>query len=261
MHKVKSMTVDGTGLRRRAEERLVHKPAGLESMLSSADMRRLVHELEVHQIELELQNEELRRAQAELEESRQQFSDLYDFAPVGYLTIDSDTVIVHANLAVATMLGVERGRLVGRRFSRFLVSESADAVHLAQRDAPRWSGELVMRKEDGSQLPVSIEMAGADEPGRAHTWRCVLVDISARQAAEQASRAADTLRASEDRYRGLADQIADGIFIADPSGRYIDANRTACDLTSYTLEELKGLKLEEAEEQVAKQLRGLGYIE
>jgi PAS domain S-box-containing protein len=231
-------------LRNRAEARWGSRHKDLTEK-NPEDVARLLHELEVHQIELELQNEELRRAQAELEESRQQFSDLYDFAPVGYLTIDSDTVIVHANLAVATMLALERGRLVGRRFSRFLVSGSADAVQLAQRDAPRWSGELVMRKADGSHLPVSIEMAAADEPGRAQTWRCVLVDISARQAAEQTLRAAEALRASEDRYRGLADQIADGVFIADPSGRYIDANRTACDLTGYSLEEVMSLKLED----------------
>jgi PAS domain S-box-containing protein len=233
-----------SGLRDRAEAKWESHRKDLAEK-SPEDIARLLHELEVHQIELEMQNEELRSTQAQLEESHQRLSDLYDFAPVGYLTIDSDTHIVQANLAVATMLGVERGRLVGRRFSRFLMAQSADAVCLAQRDAPQWSGELVVRKADGSQMPVSIEMSGADEPGSARTWRCVLIDISARQAAEQALRAVEAMRASEDRYRGLADQIADGVFVADPSGRYIDANRTACDLTGYTLEELKGLKLED----------------
>ena len=121
-----------------------------------------MHELEVHQIELELQNEELRRAQVELEESRQQFSDLYDFAPVGYLTVDQNTVVVQANLTAATMLGVERGRLVGQCLTWFLSRNSQDALYLAQRgtgrESPSWSGELVvLRKGDGGQLPVSME--------------------------------------------------------------------------------------------------------
>src|SRR5215469_15402323 len=90
------------------------------------DSGALVHELEVHQIELELQNEELRRAQSELEESRDQLRDLYDFAPVGYLTLSEDTVILRANLRAAALLGVERGALIGKRFSRFLADESVN---------------------------------------------------------------------------------------------------------------------------------------
>src|SRR5262245_62551492 len=106
-------------LRERAEAEWQTRRQNLEA-ISPDDFTRLVHELEVHQIELELQNEELRRAQVELEESRQQFSDLYDFAPVGYLTVDQNTVVVQANLTAVTMLGVERGRLVGQRLTWFL---------------------------------------------------------------------------------------------------------------------------------------------
>src|SRR6516165_7948325 len=77
--------------------------------IAPEDAVALVHELEVHQIELELQNEELRRAQSELEESRDELRDLYDFAPVGYLTLSEDRVILRANLTGAALLGVERG--------------------------------------------------------------------------------------------------------------------------------------------------------
>ena len=74
----------------------------------------------MHQIELEMQNEELRRAQQELQESRNRYSDLFDFAPVGYFVLDQHLLIVEANLMGAWMLGVERGRLPGQPFVRFI---------------------------------------------------------------------------------------------------------------------------------------------
>ena len=83
-------------------------------------MNKLVEDLHVHQIELEIQNEELRRVQSELEASRDMYSDLYDFAPVGYATVSEKGLILQANLACADMLGVERSSLIGKPFSRFV---------------------------------------------------------------------------------------------------------------------------------------------
>src|SRR5215471_16825632 len=128
--------------------------------IAPEDANALVHELEVHQIELELQNEELRRAQSELEESRDELrksrdelSDLYDFAPVGYLTLSEDTVVRRANLRAAALLGVERDALIGKRFTRFLARESQDAFHLYRRalhpDGPPQARDLVLHKSDG----------------------------------------------------------------------------------------------------------------
>ncbi len=98
---------DISSLRRRAEERIATAEVSPED-LSPAEAVRLIHELQVHQIELELQNDELRLSQARLEESRSRYADLYDFAPVGYLTLDERGAIVEANLTAATMLGRER---------------------------------------------------------------------------------------------------------------------------------------------------------
>ena len=110
-------------LRRRAEEEIKAEHVEPEAM-SQDECVRLIHELRVHQIELEMQNEELRQAQAQLAESRDKYADLYDFAPVGYLTLDERGLIVEANLTAATMLGMERGRLLGLSFPLFL--EEAD---------------------------------------------------------------------------------------------------------------------------------------
>ena len=79
----------------------------------------LIHELRVHQIELEMQNEELRRVQNDLEISRSRYADLYDFAPVGYLTLNKHGQIVDLNLTAARQLGIERGRLINKHFQYF----------------------------------------------------------------------------------------------------------------------------------------------
>ena len=101
-----------TSLRQRAEAKLSkHK----KSLATETDSKRLVHELQVHQIELEMQNEELVQARAESEAAHRQYVNLYDFAPVGYFTLARDGAINRVNVAGATLLGVERGELVKRR--------------------------------------------------------------------------------------------------------------------------------------------------
>ena len=111
-------------LRRRAEEQFEARAMAAHSTRSAEEAQRLVHELEVHQIELELQNGELRQAQDALECALDKYTDLYDLAPVGYLTLDREGAIGTANLTLAALLEMERGRLPGRRFGLFLVPSS-----------------------------------------------------------------------------------------------------------------------------------------
>ena len=101
-----------SSLRKRAEEFLDKNPETIKE-ITSGDVKKLVEDLHIHQIEMEIQNEELRRAQLELEASRDRYSDLYDFAPVGYVTVSEKGSILHANLSCAAMLGVERSSLIG----------------------------------------------------------------------------------------------------------------------------------------------------
>ncbi len=94
---------------------------------TEADSLRLVHELQVHQIELEMQNEELIQARTEAEAIHRQYADLYDFAPVSYFMLERDGAIKQANLTTATLLGAERGKLLKRRFSLFVSPQSRPA--------------------------------------------------------------------------------------------------------------------------------------
>ena len=127
MKKDKNNSADASELRRRAEAKLRADTAEVSPTRTEASAQRIVQELQIHQIELEMQNEELQQSRAELEAGLERYTDLYDFAPVGYLTLGRDGAIGQVNLTAARLLGVERARLVGRRFGLF-VGESDRAV-------------------------------------------------------------------------------------------------------------------------------------
>ena len=125
-----------TDLRQRAEERLPEQTAPLTPSAGQAlddttskKAKRLLHELQVHQIELDLQNEELRRAQQELEASRVRYFDLFDLAPVGYVTLSEPGLILEANLTVANLLGADRSQVVKQPLSRFIVPNDQDIYY------------------------------------------------------------------------------------------------------------------------------------
>ena len=129
---------DAAGLRRKAEALLREKTAQTPedlAVLSSGETQRTLHELRVHQIELEIQNEELREAQAELEASRECYFDLYDLAPVGYCTLSEKGLILEANLTAATLLGVARGTLVKQPITRFILKEDQDVYYLHRKQS------------------------------------------------------------------------------------------------------------------------------
>jgi PAS domain S-box-containing protein len=119
-------------LRRRAMETLKSKSSPMEKM-PAEDVRNLVEELQIHQVELEMQNEELRSVQWELEQSRKKYSDLYDFAPVGYLTLSEEGRIVEANLTAAKQLGIERSLLIGKPFNLYAAENYREELHLHLR--------------------------------------------------------------------------------------------------------------------------------
>ena len=187
-------------LRRRAEKVVQDSPGrALKSLnsLSPADAQRVLHDLQVHQIELELQNEELRRAQEALEASRARYFDLYDLAPVGYFTLDEDGLILEANLTGATMLGVARGALVKQPLSRFVVSEDADSYYLHHKQlfksgAPE-AFELRLSRKDGAPFTAWIEATLAQDVDGARTCRKVVSDITERKTIQEKLRHSQSL--------------------------------------------------------------------
>ena len=158
--------------------------------LAPAEMRQTLHELRVHQIELELQNEELRRAQVELDTARARYFDLYDLAPVGYVTLSEQGAILEANLTAATLLGGARGALVQHPFSQFLLREDEDFYYLRQKQLFKTgkpqSFELRLVKKDGTDFWAQLEATATQDAVGAPVCRLVLSDITDRKQAEAA---------------------------------------------------------------------------
>jgi diguanylate cyclase (GGDEF)-like protein/PAS domain S-box-containing protein len=178
-------------LRRQAEaEWRERKKREAGTAVTEADMLQLVHELEVHQIELEMQNEELRRVQDELEESRARYFDLYDLAPIGYLTLDGEGHILEANLTAASLLGIEKGQLLENWATYFFVREDLDVYRshhqkLFKTGEPQVC-ELRIRGKDG--LPIWVQLdwnLARDEATRESLCRVMISDITARREAEE----------------------------------------------------------------------------
>jgi len=176
-------------LRNRAEKQLKALEMAAENAMSPEEMRQTLHELRVHQIELEMQNEELRRTQAELEAMRTKYFDLYDLAPIGYVTLSEKGMFIETNVTFATMLGVLRGTLANQAFSRFIHKEDQDIYYRHHRQLAatgmRHACELRLMKADATPFWAKIDAVPVVEEGRPTVYRAVISDISARKHAEQ----------------------------------------------------------------------------
>jgi PAS domain S-box-containing protein len=173
-------------LRRRAEEQLRTKTTGLQPPKNEEESQRLVHGLEVHQIELEMQNDELKNARDKAERLLDKYTDLYDFAPVGYYTLDHIGTILEVNLSGARLLGIERSLLPGRRFelcvaneARLFFSEFLGKVFAGQK---KRSCEIMLTSERNLPIFVQIE-AVAFASGQ--ECRIAVIDITERRQAEK----------------------------------------------------------------------------
>jgi len=232
-------------LRKRAEGVLAKQKERLRE-LSSTDLKKLVHELGTHQIELEMQNEELRRAQAEIDSSRRKYADLYDFSPMGYFTFDKNGVVREVNHTGAGMLGMEKRSLIARPVQNFMGVDSRETfrVHLTEvfRTPTRQTCELNLRRKNGDLFPAQLQSIGADSGGGAiDSCRTAVSDVSERKQAAEALAAANF---ENEKITRILESVPDGMAIVNDHHKILMTNYNFRQMTGYTRDELLGRAVE-----------------
>jgi PAS domain S-box-containing protein len=220
------------GLRRQAEEQLKADTPESGFLRPKNETERLLHELQVHQIELEMQNAELRQVREDLEISLGKYTGLYDFAPVGYFTLDRHGAISAVNLSSASLIGIARSRLVGQHFARF-VTEAVRPLFsdfLAKVFASQGKESCEIALTTGGNHPLLVQLE-AVAFGSGQECRVAAIDITERKKAEEASRSSEAL------YRAIGESIDYGIWICDPDGRNTYASKSFLHLTGMTQEQ------------------------
>lgn len=234
---------DVAELRSLAEKRQAERGEPVRPWPDPPEQSWLAQELEIHQFELEIQNEELQRARDDLENLMTRYADLYDFAPVGYFAVARDGTILQVNSAGARMLEVPRTGLVGRRFADFVapearatvagfLSKACDTLSPQRSDAPLFTA---------TKHPLYVHI-GAVASTSGQSCRVTIVDTTERYRAERA------LEASEGRYRRLFESSKDGLLLLNAaSGVVIAVNPAICDWLRLPAEAFEGRALWEIE--------------
>lgn len=216
--------------RTKAEMQLVRAP---ETDGAPRHTKKLMHELQVHQVELEMQNETLRQAQVKLEESRDRYVDLYNFAPVGYLTLTREALITDINLTGAALLGIERNQLMHHRFAHWVATEDNERwnrffVSVLQNDE-RQSCELVLKRGHDSVFHAHLDCLHIKTDNDENSVRISFTDISERKQALEALRIA-----------AIAFESHEGILVTDTCGVIRRVNHAFTRLTGYSTEDVVG---------------------
>lgn len=212
-------------LRQKAERSVVMADIDV-SQLSELDIKHIIHDLEVHRIELEMQNDELQRANNDLEDAKRQYAELFEFAPVGYLTIDQEYRMTRVNLAFSQLTGFSRERLLSMAFTECICPDFQDAFHFAigrlnaaHNETQRF--DLQLRRSDQTLLWVHVEMTSRD---RGQSYLLSISDVTRQKEAER-------------RYELLSNVTFEGILV-HKSGMALDVNASCLRLTGYAREEL-----------------------
>jgi len=229
--------LDNQELRKWAEKKSAMVPEKTGS-LSPEENKQLLHELQVHQIELEMQNEELRRSQAELEALHASYFDLYELAPVGYCTLSGQGLIRQINLTLATMLGIPRSDLLSQPLSRYIHPDDQDTYYRIRKgltgQGETWVCELRLLPAKGDCLWAYLQSISS----QADECRVAVSDISKRKKDEL------LLQESKEKIEQIMNSTGEGIFGLDAMGICIFCNAAAIKLLGYRSEgDLIGKKM------------------
>jgi len=233
-------TTPDANLRQRAEATLQarnaapHGGAASASPVFAEEAQRMLHQLRVHQIELELQNEELQRAHVELETARARYADLYEQAPVGYCVVDGEGRILQANATAGTLLGQPALALTGQPLAGFIAYEDQQTWREQRqqlaRDGAAPACELRLRGNTSAARWLQVLAAAAPDADDAHQLRIVLSDVTERRMTQ------DKLRVSHQ----ALEAVSQGVLISDAAGCMLMANDAFAAMTGYGLEETIG---------------------
>jgi PAS domain S-box-containing protein len=190
MEKKPSTPADAAELRRSAEARLRGQRAHLVPPRSEADTARLLHELQVHQIELEMQNAELQESRDKVETLLETYTDLYDFAPVGYFSVNEQGLILEVNLTGAALLGIERSRLIKQRLQSFVTPKSRIVFLAFFKTIFEGSGKQIcvasLLNEDGATFWADLQATPAISVRGTGKWcRIAVSDLTTLKQAEE----------------------------------------------------------------------------
>ena len=225
--------IDIATLRKRAEEQVCAMESSALSAQSPEKNQQMLHELRVHQIELEMQNEELRTAHEVIETVRARYFDLYDLAPVGYCTLSEQGLILEANLTAATLLGTTRSALVKQPLSRLILKEDQDIYYLHHKQVlstgVAQECNLRLIKPDSTFIWAHLTEVTAQTDGGLPVYRIVFSDITERIQTE------DELRIA-----AVAFSTQNGMVITDPKGVVLRVNTAFTRLTGYMPDEAIG---------------------
>ena len=243
MTRINTPLGDQCSLRHEAEAQIgsvSKKPPNL-----SAD--ELLHELQVYQIELEMQNEALKQSKAALEEASERWISFYEYSPIAYLTLSRDGLITEVNLTGAKLLGEERSKLVSRHFSTYLLPKDRDHWHrffsnLLLQDSIQ-SCEVELKGHEGSQSFVQIDSLRLADKNNTNEVRIVLTDIAARKKLESEIRESELRRVILEQ-REIVSASLDGFWIVNAdTGRIVEVNDRYCDIVGYSREEIMDMTI------------------
>lgn len=221
-------------LRDAAEKKLASMP---HSDIATRSIEESLHDLEVYEIQLEMQNDELKRAQAIIEESRNRYVEFYDFAPVGYITLGSDGRFEEINLTGATLLGEKRNKLMHRSFVHFVAPDCRDRwqqhfMSVLQHDK-KYTCELSILSSEGTRLIVQLDSLRLRKSEKETVMRISMTDISERKRAEE------SISEQKEFFRMITENIEDFIEVLDLDGRRLYNSPSYAKLF-YDIESMKG---------------------